>query len=222
MKLKKIYLVLIFVAILAAIAFASVYMLQNNGVSKTNGNQNEQVGNAENLEHQEAAAKNDDVLVSIGEQEMTERDISIMRNLIAEGEHYELIMGMHVFSEIRNMLLFRYAKEIGVAPTDAETRIFIEEQARTVVSEQELEMMDITSEEYWDGIGFRLAQNLLAADRIMDYLNANDSATTYSIEQYQNYTALGNELMQEWMRENPDLVVQFNLDKAAEIFSGMS
>ena len=157
------------------------------------------------------------VVVGIGNQEITETEWDIMRGLRADADNIDLRMGMFMYSEIRNMLLFQWAEEMGIAPTDAETRTFIDEYARAAVSRQQFEIMGISEEEYWSGMGFRSAQNLLVADRILEYLNENDPTTTHSMEQFQNYTQLGNDLMQEWMLENPDLAIQFGLHEAAEI-----
>jgi len=156
--------------------------------------------------------------VQIGNQEITEQEISIMRNLNDDDEFGELLMSMHMYSEIRNMLLFRWAEERGIAPSNTETRTFIEDYARALMPDQHFELMGISEEEYWDGFGFRNAQNLLTADRILEYLNMNDATTTYSIEQYQNYRELGSELMRIWKMDSPELVIQFGLDDAAEIF----
>ncbi|MCL2842179.1 MAG: hypothetical protein FWE28_01755 [Oscillospiraceae bacterium] len=157
------------------------------------------------------------VVVSIGNQEITESEWDIMWELRADAEDIELRMGMFMYAEMMSMLLFQWAEEQGIAPTDAETRTFIDEYARAAVSNQQFEVMGISEDEYWNGMGFRSAQNLLVADRIMEYLNENDPTTTHSMEQYQNFMELGNELLQEWKLENPDLAIEFNLHEAAEI-----
>lgn len=70
----------------------------------------------------------------------------------------------------------------------------------------------MTAEEYWSGPGLRFALSILAAGRIMEYLNDNDPTTNYPTEQYESFNALGTALMAEWMLDNPDIVVEFGLD----------
>lgn len=161
----------------------------------------------------------DAVTASVGVQEITEREISIIRNLGAEQGDEDLMLSMHMYSEIRNMLLFEWAQERGVAPTDDETQTFIDDYARDAIPASHFEIMGISAEEYWDGFGFRNAQNLLTADRILEYLNDNDPETTHSMEQYPNYIELGRNLMQEWKLGNQDLARRFSLNDAAEVFA---
>jgi len=170
-----------------------------------------------NLSQDEVAVASAGSVVSIGNQEITEREISMIRYISAGQEEEELLFSMHMYSEIKFMLLFQWAEQQGVAPSDDETRTFIDNYARAAVPVGDFELMGISEEEYWDGIGFRSAQNLLTMERILEYLNENDPTTTHAIEQYQNYMALGNELLQEWKLENPDLAIEFNLYEAAEI-----
>ena len=170
-----------------------------------------------NLSQDEVAVASAGSVVSIGNQEITEREISMIRYISAGQEEEELLFSMHMYSEIRNMLLFQWAEKRELAPSDTETRTFIDEYGHASVPASHFEDMGISPEEYWVGIGFRLAQNLLTMERILEYLNENDPTTTHAMAQYQNFMALGHSLMQEWMLENPDLSIQFGLHEAAEI-----
>ena len=98
--------------------------------------------------------QSEDIVVSIGGQEITEEEWYLMRELRADAENIELRMGMFMYAEIQSMLLFQWAEQRGIAPSDAETRTFIDEQARAAVSPQQFEVMGISEDEYWDGMGF--------------------------------------------------------------------
>ena len=158
------------------------------------------------------------VVVSIGAQEFTTQEVEMIARLYDGDPDEELLIGMHMYTEIMNMLLFQYATNLGIAPTDAETLAFIDE-VRHFVPESDFVEMRITVEEYWSGIGFRLAQNMLMANNLMQYLNDNDPTTQFPFEQYQNFIALGRELMRYWMSENPVLTTEFMLDEAALVFA---
>ena len=159
-----------------------------------------------------------DFVVSVGSQEITTREVEMINRLHAGDSDADILLGMHMYIEITNMLLFQHATELGIAPTIEEARTFIDSELRQLVPASDFIEMGIPSDEYWTTIGLRPAQNLLMADNITQHLNDNDPTTQFPIEQYQNLVTLGRELMQTWMTENPELVAQFRLNEAAQIF----
>ena len=161
----------------------------------------------------------EEVVIKIGGQAITEQEFEVMNRLHTEFDEADMLMSMHMYIQITNMLLFQYAEELGIAPTMEETRTFINNELVRLIPASDFIEMGITEEEYWIDAGFRNAQNILVMDALMNYLNDNDPVTQFAIEQYQNFVALGRTLMQEWMINNPDIVMEFSLDEASLIFS---
>jgi len=161
------------------------------------------------------------VAVLIGGQEIRTEEVDMIRRMhVGDGDE-ELLLGMYLYMQITHMLLFEYAQSIGIAPTESETNDFIIEN-RHFVPESDFLEMGISEDEYWSGMGFRLAQNMLMTDNLMNFLNDNDSTTEFAIEQHDNFFQLGRDLMSQWMEENQSIVQRYHLQEASSVFSELS
>lgn len=138
------------------------------------------------------------VVIRVGDQTITARELEIVEKLHDFG-FYIFNLSWHVYYELAEMLIFQYAKELGLDATLDEARRAKERWLRDFPDHAL--GMEPNDAEYWERVILRQYQNDFTIVNLYEYYDDLD------------YRALSNLLVREWIIENPEIAARFRLEE---------